>query len=96
MRVRADRKVRQRDPGATQVLAEVAHRREEQRDPCLVAPDVRRLFRRLDDQHPVARAVEPHEHGTAAVELVAEDEDERAAARAAAEPCLSQSAAAGQ
>ena len=80
MRVRADREIGERNAVAAQVLRVVPHRREEERDARLVAPDVRRLFRRLDRQHRVLRPVEPREHRARAVQLVAKDERQRSGA----------------
>jgi len=64
------------DAGVPQRVAEMAHRREEECDAQLVAPDVRRLVRCLAHPDGIAARIEAVERGAVAVQLVAQHQDE--------------------
>jgi hypothetical protein len=69
-------------PAATaQRFREVPHRREKQRDPRPVRPDLRRLLAHLGHPHRIPPRIEPVERRRRGVELVAEDEDQVAQGR---------------
>jgi len=71
-----ERDVVDSDAGRPQLVAEVAHRREEDRDPRLVASQMRGLAGGLDHEDGVLRRVEAVEGRARRRELVAENEDE--------------------